>query len=249
MTIERFHSHGQHIRLFTGTKESFYIRKAGFYLGFISWGRRPEWPKATSLLEGSAPPPRDFLKWICTEMQSGAFWDTILRNVTVCALTSSRLDDFFDILTYILYWWQYFWGGSWAFWGRSVYPSNTLDRTLKRVQFPQGSFGHRYGRRDVIWKRSITRQYSLWNIRNYLRMTISQLCIKQICLPSIISNVTSNTTNFVKFGWRVDNVWIVLALFFGLVLHLPASRLLWRLPDQCPTQNRFLGSLVSNISP
>ena len=32
---------------------------------------------------------------MCTEMQSGAFWDTILRNVRVCALTSSRLDDFF----------------------------------------------------------------------------------------------------------------------------------------------------------
>ena len=29
------------------------------------------------------------------EMQSGAFRDTILRNVTVFALTSSRLDDFF----------------------------------------------------------------------------------------------------------------------------------------------------------
>ena len=194
MTIERFHSRGQHIRLFIGTKRN-----------------------NVSSKEIMSPPPRDFLKWICTEMQSGAFWDTILRNVTVCALTSSRLDDFFDIVTYILYWWQYFWGGSWAFWGRNVYPSNTLDRTLKRVQFPQGSFGHRYGRRDVIWKRSITRQYSLWNIRNYLRMTISQLCIKQICLPSIISNVTSNTTNFVEFGWRVDNVWIVLALCFGLV--------------------------------
>ena len=34
----------------------------------------------------------------------GAFWDTILRNVIVCALTStsSRLDDFLDIVTYIL---------------------------------------------------------------------------------------------------------------------------------------------------
>ena len=155
-------------------------------------------------------------------MQSGAFWDTILRNVTVCALTSLRLDDFFVIVTYILYWWQYFLGGSWAFWKGSFYPSNTLGRTMKRVQFLVNQhgrrfivFGHRYGRRDVIWKRSITRQYSLWNIRNYLRMTISQLCIKQICLPSIISNVTSDTTNFVEFGWRVDNVWIVLALCFG----------------------------------
>ena len=33
-------------------------------------------------------------------MQFGAFWDTILRNVTVFALTSSRLDDYSDIVTY-----------------------------------------------------------------------------------------------------------------------------------------------------
>ena len=33
-------------------------------------------------------------------MQSVAFWETILRNGTVCALTSSRLDDFSDIVTY-----------------------------------------------------------------------------------------------------------------------------------------------------
>ena len=40
-------------------------------------------------------PPRKFFWNDCTaEMQSGAFWDTILRNVTVCALTSSCLDDF-----------------------------------------------------------------------------------------------------------------------------------------------------------
>ena len=34
--------------------------------------------------------------------KSFAFWDTILRNGTVCALTSSRLDDFSDVVTYIL---------------------------------------------------------------------------------------------------------------------------------------------------
>ena len=34
-------------------------------------------------------------------MQWGTFWDTISRNVTVCALTSSRLDDIFDIVTYV----------------------------------------------------------------------------------------------------------------------------------------------------
>ena len=46
--------------------------------------------------------PRKFWKWICTEMQSGAFWDIILRNVTVCALNLSHLDDFSDKVTYIL---------------------------------------------------------------------------------------------------------------------------------------------------
>ena len=186
MTIERFHSRGQHIPLFIGTKRNNVSSKE------------------------IMSPPRDFLKWICTEMQSGAFWDTILRNVTVCALTSSRLDDFFDIVTYILYWWQYFFGGK-------RLPLKYPRQNPEKSSIPTGLFW------TPIWppwrhlKRSITRQYSLWNIKNYLRMTISQLCIKQICLPSIISNVTSNTTNFVEFGWRVDNVWIVLALCFGLV--------------------------------
>ena len=47
-------------------------------------------------------PPRNLLKWICAEMQCGAFCDTILRNVTVCSLISSSLDDFSDIVPCIL---------------------------------------------------------------------------------------------------------------------------------------------------
>ena len=35
-------------------------------------------------------------------LRSGAFRDIILRDVTVYALTSSRLDDFSDIVAYIL---------------------------------------------------------------------------------------------------------------------------------------------------
>ena len=74
----------------------------GFYLGFMVW-RSPEWPKASSFLGGSrVSSPGNFWKWVCPEMQSGAFWDTILRNVTVCAPTSSRLDNFSDIATYML---------------------------------------------------------------------------------------------------------------------------------------------------
>ena len=37
-----------------------------------------------------------------TEMQSVAFLDTILWNVTDCAPTSSRLDNFSDIVNYIM---------------------------------------------------------------------------------------------------------------------------------------------------
>ena len=36
---------------------------AGFYLGFIFWGRSPEWPKAPSFLRGSGDmPPGNALK-------------------------------------------------------------------------------------------------------------------------------------------------------------------------------------------
>ena len=96
--------------------------------------------------------PGNFLKWICAEMQSGVFWDTILgtlwyfilfcsrdhvslsysvlrqRTLTSSALTSSRRDDFSDIVTVMM---TILFGGSWPFWGRAVsfYPSNTLDRS------------------------------------------------------------------------------------------------------------------------
>ena len=38
--------------------------RPGYYLGFIVWGRSPEWPKATSFLGGSGgmPPPRKFFE-------------------------------------------------------------------------------------------------------------------------------------------------------------------------------------------
>ena len=47
----------------------------GFYLGFIVWGRSPEWPKATSFLGWSGGiPPGNVLKWICAETQ---FWEIL----------------------------------------------------------------------------------------------------------------------------------------------------------------------------
>ena len=60
----------------------------GFYLWFIMWGRSPEWLKATSFQGGGggpeACPPGNFLKWICVDMQSGAFWDNFEKCSSVC---------------------------------------------------------------------------------------------------------------------------------------------------------------------
>ena len=68
-------------------------------------------------------PPGNFLR--CNLVH----FETILRNVTVCALTSSRLDDFSDMVYRTDD--NIFWGeGLSAFLGGSFYPSNTLDRTL-----------------------------------------------------------------------------------------------------------------------
>ena len=72
-------------------------------------------------------------------MQSGTFWDTISRNVIMCALTSSRLDDFSDIVTYAYCNDKILFGGGWKLGilgGGDFYPSNTLDRTLQGDVWP-----------------------------------------------------------------------------------------------------------------
>ena len=45
--------------------------------------RVSEWQEFPRGGGGGNIPPRNVLKRICAEMQSGAFWDTIVRNVTV----------------------------------------------------------------------------------------------------------------------------------------------------------------------
>ena len=77
---------------------------SGFYLGFIVWGRSPEWPKATCFLGGSGVclPEIFWNEYALRCNLCGAFWDTILRNFTVWEMTSSGLDDFPGIITHIL---------------------------------------------------------------------------------------------------------------------------------------------------
>ena len=95
--------------------------RSRFYLRFIVWRRRAEYPKAMSFLVGSGGvPPRKFFKinmrWdtICCILRdnfkkcySGILFSnntpcslsySVLRQgiLTSCALTSSRLDDFFQ---------------------------------------------------------------------------------------------------------------------------------------------------------
>ena len=104
-------------------------------LGFIVWGRRPEWPKATSLKAGSGGmPPRKFfemnMRWdaiwcilkhkfekcyrVCTDLvASGWFFRySYLCTVMITIFLGVKARHFF-----------FFWGGS-------FYPWNTLDRTL-----------------------------------------------------------------------------------------------------------------------
>ena len=73
---------------------------SGFYVGFIVWGWSPQWPKATSFLGWSGGMlPRKFFEM---NMRWDAIWCILRPNFEKCALTSSRLDDFSDIVTYIL---------------------------------------------------------------------------------------------------------------------------------------------------
>ena len=59
----------------------------------------------------------------------------------------------------------FFWGGGWAFWGGSFYPSNTLDRTLVGCrQWPEddGCLGkHLHRKRQVLVKGCLEAPYLL----------------------------------------------------------------------------------------
>ena len=115
--------------MWTGENDSNTVRVDAYFFQ----KRRTKFFEGHELPKGvlEACPPRNFLKWMCAEMQSGAFWATILRNVTVCALTSSRRDDFSDVVIYIVII-TIFFSGNLGIWGGegSFYPSNTLHRTL-----------------------------------------------------------------------------------------------------------------------
>ena len=132
--------------------------RSRFYLRFIVWRRRAEYPKVMSFLVGSGGvPPRKFFKinmrWdtICCILRdnfkkcySGILFSnntpcslsySVLRQgiLTSCALTSSRRDDFFQYSYLYPVMITIFLGeAGYFFGGGSFYPSNTLDWTLQK---------------------------------------------------------------------------------------------------------------------
>ena len=107
------------------------------------------------------------------------FCDTILRNVTVCALTSSRLDDFSHIVTYILKWIGAVVRGG----GGSFYPSNTLERTLPAIgNLSLSNLIHRTSRLPSLF------------------MEIASINVSLISFSRILANVFHTLVNA---GWIV----------------------------------------------
>ena len=107
----------------------------GFYLGFIIQGRSPEWLKVTSFQGGSRGMPSANFLWNEYALRCNlVHFETILRIVTVCACTDFVASGWFFRYSYLytvmITIFFFLGGGSWAFWGGSFYPSNTLDRTL-----------------------------------------------------------------------------------------------------------------------
>ena len=85
------------------TKVNWNVTLTGFYLGFTVWGRSPDWPKAKSFLGGCGgmSPPEMFWNEYTLRCNLVHF-KAQLWEVLQCALTSSRLDNFSDIVTKIL---------------------------------------------------------------------------------------------------------------------------------------------------
>ena len=106
---------------------------SGLYLGFVVWGRSPEWAKGVRVHD----PRKCFESNMKYALRCNlVHFETVLRNVTVCALPLSRLDDFFRYsYSHTVMMTIFFGGGSWAFWGKAfTSSSNIRDRTLLVVQ-------------------------------------------------------------------------------------------------------------------
>ena len=94
--------------------------QTGFYLGFIVLGRSRKWLKVTSFLGGLGE----------MNMHWDAIWCILRHNCEKCycvcidLITSGWFFRYSYLYTVMI---TTFLGESWAFWGGSFYPSNTVD--------------------------------------------------------------------------------------------------------------------------
>ena len=106
----------------------------GFYLGFIVWGRSPEWPKTTSFPGGSGGmPPGNFFEMTAPLRYNLVHFETQFWEKLQCVHWPRRVwmifrySYLYTVMITILF------GGEAGHLGGggSSCPSNTLDRTLK----------------------------------------------------------------------------------------------------------------------
>ena len=91
-----------------------------------------------------------------------------------------------------------------------------------------------------IWVKGLIvptmRPYRLWNLRNHLSMTKSELCVKHICLLSVIWNLTNNknehwkTVKLTSFHWKPQSQSVSI---FKFVHQCPLLYLLFYLHILC----------------
>ena len=102
---------------------------AGFYIGFIVWGRSHKWLKVTSFLGGSGgmPPPRNFFE-MNNFMRWDANWYILRHNCEKCYRVCIDLIDWFSLIFRYSYLYTvmittfFLGGGSWEFGGGKVLP-------------------------------------------------------------------------------------------------------------------------------
>ena len=109
-----------------------FLSLAGFYLGFIVWGRSPVWPKATSFLGGPEHAPLEmFWNKYALRCNLVHFETQFEKCFSVC--TDVVASGWFfrnSYLSTVMIRKQYFFERKLSIWGGgSFYPFKTLDRT------------------------------------------------------------------------------------------------------------------------
>ena len=96
-----------------------FLTISGFFLGFIIWGRSPQWPTVTRFLGGSPEILEMNMRW-------DAIWCVLRHNFEKCYTCRIWMIFPIKLLIYCNNN-NYFGGGAGHFWRGSFYTSNTLN--------------------------------------------------------------------------------------------------------------------------